>query len=234
MPSSLADEQRAFFLDLYRKHGSSPRSLGWRDSATQAERFRKAACAFGHETGPFSVHEIGCGLGDFGGYLARTFPSAQYSGSEVCEEFTGVCRERFPSSTFHTRDVSSSLPDESYDYVVLIGVFNVRLSRSDQEWFEFVKRMLVNMYAMTRKAIAADFLTSYHAKEHALPDLYYQDPKQLMDFAAAELSRHFELDHSGPLFEYTLRVNRASHVASSYPEREFDRYFRGGPGELPG
>jgi cyclopropane fatty-acyl-phospholipid synthase-like methyltransferase len=230
---ALADDQRAFFLELYRQHGDDPRALSYRDSATQTERFRKAARTFEHERGPFRVHEVGCGLGHFGSYLARRFPSVQYSGSEICGEFVDACRRRLPACDFHLRDVSLAAPDERYDYVVLISVFNARLTRSDGEWFDFIRSMLRNTFAMAHKAITADFLTCYHDPGHTRRELHYQDEKPLTDFTVRELSRHFEIDHVGPLYEYNLRVWRPEHVAASYPGPEFERYLRGTPRTEP-
>ena len=50
------------------------------------------------------VHEIGCGLGDFGEFLRRRFPAADYSGSEIMPEFLAVCRRRFPAADFQLRE----------------------------------------------------------------------------------------------------------------------------------
>jgi trans-aconitate methyltransferase len=97
---------------LYRRHGDDPRSLSHNDPVTQRERFQRIARCFDDMEDGFTVHEIGCGLGHFGQFLAERYPGALYSGSEICEEFAEHCRRLFPDGSFHVRDISSKLPDD--------------------------------------------------------------------------------------------------------------------------
>ncbi len=222
---SIDDEQREFFLDLYRKHGDDPRSLSHRDGVTQRERYRRAARGFDEER-PFSVHEVGCGLGHFGEYLNARHPRATYSGSEICEEFVEACRQRFPDGSFELRDLSGGPGEDRYDYLVLIGVFNIRAGRDESDWQRFVRDMLKNMYTMCRAGIVADFLTPYHDPEYTKAELHYQEVGALLDFVHAELSRHYEIDAGGPLYEYSLRVWRPEYLRDRFGAAEFDRYFK--------
>jgi hypothetical protein len=123
------------------------------------------------------------------------------------------------------RDISENLPAERYDYVTQSGTLNGRLGVSPEEWQRYVFRMLSAMYAMAVKGIGANFLTSYADPDMMSPELHYQDEKVLMDYVASRLSRHFELDMGGPLYEFTLRVYRPEEIARRYPGAEFERYF---------
>jgi SAM-dependent methyltransferase len=221
----IADEQRDFYDELFRRHGDDPRALSHRDRPTQQERFYRMSRLFGRERGPFTIHEVGCGLGHFGEFLAERFPEVAYSGSEVNPEFVEACRRRFPQGSFFLRDVSKQLPEDRYDFVTLSGVFNIPLSASRDAWRDFIHGMLESMYRMANNGIAVDFLSGYCDADRMNPDLHYQAEKEILDFAAAKLSRHFELDGSGPLYEYTLRVYRPRYVRTFYGEPEFSRYF---------
>jgi len=223
---SIADDQRAFYGELFKKFGDDPRALSQRDGATQSERFARMAKLFAGEKEPFSVHEVGCGLGHFGEFLGATIPAASYSGSEVNPDFVDACRQRFPASLFQLRDVSGETPADRYDFVTLCGVFNIPLAAAGNKWDTFIRQMLRSMYAMARKGISVDFLSSYCDADKMNPDLHYQSEMEILDFAAKELSRHFELDNSGPLYEYTLRVYRPEYLEAHYPSEEFSRYFK--------
>jgi hypothetical protein len=223
---SIADKQREYYRRLFRQHGHDPQSLGHRDRATQYERFHRIAKCFEGVAGGFGVHEIGCGLGHFGEFLEQHHPRADYSGSDIIEEFVKRCEDRFPDSSFFLRDISREKPGDRYDFVTLCGTFNNRLGRTDEECQEFAFSMLRTMYHMSSKGIAADFLSRYHDLEHARDDLYYQDEKPLMDFIVAELSRYFEVDLGGPLYECTVRIYRPEYLRSRYADGAFDRYFR--------
>jgi len=221
---SSPDNQREFYRRLWAQHGDDPRALGHRDRATQAERFARLARVFGRER-RFSVHELGCGLGHFGEYLAAEHSGAEYSGSDLVEEFLEVCRRRHPQGRFHLRDVTAQLPAERYDFVTQSGAFNGRLDAEPAAWQAFIERALRAMYAMARCGIASNFLSRYCDPERMRPELHYQDPAQLTDFVVRELSRHYEIDSGGPLYEFTLRVYRPEYVRRAYGAPEFDRYF---------
>jgi hypothetical protein len=222
---SIADDQRRHYRELLERYGREPRALGHRDRETQWERFRRLAALFSGESDPFTVHEIGAGLGDFGQFLAENHPTAVYSGSEICDEFVDLCRARFPGGEFHNRDVTETLPDDRYDYVTQSGTLNGRFGASPESWQRHVYSMLGAMYSMARKGIASNFLTTYHDPEFASEELHYQDENSLIGFVVSELSRHFELDMAGPLYEYTVRIHRPEAVRSRYPAAEFERYF---------
>jgi len=222
---SIRDEQRRRYRELWDRFGEDPRALGHRDTPTQHERFARLAGGFSPEPGTFTVHEIGSGFGDFGVWLAERYPAAIYSGSEICEEFAEVCRRRLPGTRLFLRDVTEHPPEDRYDYVTQSGTFNGRWETPIGEWQNFVFSMLEAMYAMARRGIAVNFLTSYADPERMRPELHYQEPGPLLDFVVERLSRHFEIDAAGPLYEYTLKVYRPEFVKAGYGGEEFARYF---------
>jgi hypothetical protein len=223
---SIADEQSAYYSRLFEQFGDDPRALSHRDRPTQHERFARMARLFEGERGAFTVHEVGFGLGHLGGFLAERFPRAVYSGSEVNPEFVTACRERFPEGEFFLRDVSREAPTDRYDFVTLSGVFNIPLGAAGPAWDGFIREIMGAMYRMAGKGISVDFLSSYCDADRKQSDLHYQSEKEILDFVALELSRHFELDNGGPLYEYTLRVYRPEYVRERYGGAEFARYFK--------
>lgn len=220
------EQQERFYRELYRQHGDDPRALSYRDRPTQRERFARLCRVLPPPPTPCTVHEIGCGLGHLGEYLAEHHPQAVYSGSDIVPEFVAACRKKFPAAQFHLRNVLAELPAECYDHVLLSGTFNARLDAGEDEWRELIAAMLRAMYALCRDSLAANFLTSHHDPAYAQPHLHYQPPGELIERVVGELSRHYELDAAGPLFELTLRVHRPEAVARRYPGPEFARYFR--------
>ncbi|WP_338864182.1 class I SAM-dependent methyltransferase [Myxococcus stipitatus] len=225
----IAEEQRAFYSALLDQFGDDPRSLSHRDQATQYERFHRLARLFEGESGPISVHEIGCGLGHFGEFLQQHHPKALFSGSDIHPSFTESCARKFPQGTFHSRNVVEVLPPERYDFLTLSGTFNVPLSASPEAWQGFVEGMLGAMYAMCTKGFAVNFLTTFHDPEFTRKELYYQPPGELLNFVVGKLSRFWELDAAGPLYEYTLRVYRPEYVRARHTDEAFTRYFRSHP-----
>jgi hypothetical protein len=222
----IADDQRRMYGELYQRYGDDPKALFHNDRESQYERFKMLARCFSHEMEAFSVHEIGCALGHFGEFLRESFPQAVFSASDIYEPFVNTCRDRFPDREFYLRDITEELPEDRYDYVVICGTFNIPGSVPRDQWQQFVFCMLSAMYAMAVKGIGATFLTTYYDPGRNREDLYYQDEKRLMDLAVRNLSRHFELDSMGPLYEYAFRVYRPEYVRTLYPQMAFGKYFK--------
>jgi len=210
----------------YTQYGDTPRTLLHNDHESQHERFTLIHPLFGREQGPFTVHEIGPALGHYGDYLKEYAPQAHFSGSEIFPPFVEICHERFPGHEFYLRNILEEVPSDRYDFVVLIGTFNIPGESLPDEWQTFVYDMLRAMYSLCRKGIGATFLTSYYDPGRNRPDLHYQDERELMDFTVRNLSRHFEIDEMGPLYEYALRVYRPEYIHSLYPQPAFARYFK--------
>ncbi len=212
--------------ELHARYGDDARALFHNDRESQHERFAMLCRLFDREVAPFTVHEIGCSLGHFGEYLRERFPLARYSGSDILPEFVNICRRRRPDCDFFLRDVSGALPPERYDFVVTCGMFNVIGDAPRTEWSAFVYRMARAMYALCTRGIGITFLTSYIDPGKGRADLFYQSEAELMDFVVPNLSRHFELDRRGPLYEYALRVYRPEEIHKHFPQSEFAKYFR--------
>lgn len=210
----------------FERMGSKAQTLFHNDRESQYERFDMLSRLFDHETEPFTVHEIGCSMGDFGDFLRERYPLARFSGSDIYAPFVELCRQRFPDGEFFVRDVSEQLPNDRYDYVVTCGTFNILGASPRAEWQAYIYQMLVAMYALTRRGVGLTFLTIYYDPGRNRADLFYQDEKELMDFAIRNLSRHVVLDAMGPLYEYALRVYRPTYIHSLYQQQAFAKYFK--------
>jgi hypothetical protein len=119
-----------------------------------------------------------------------------------------------------------SLPEDRYDYVVLFGTFNVAGDSPRDVWQSYIYSMLAAMYGLCLKGCGMTFLTTYYDPGFDRAELHYQDEKALMDYTVRNLSRHFAIDASGPLYEYSLRIYRPEYVHTLYTEAAFERYFK--------
>lgn len=201
---------------MLREHGDTAEACSWPGAAAAQRNFAAIAQAFAHEQKPVSVYEVGCGLGAFSDFLGEHFPGVQYSGCDIVPGMIARAKRRKPGLRVETRDILSSPPSERYDYVVVSGLFNLRMQHDDKTWFEFVKRMLASMYAFAGTGLASNFLTSYVDWKRELG--YYQDPATLFDFAQRFLSRFSEIRHSYYPWEFTLLTYREPKALPFAPE----------------
>jgi cyclopropane fatty-acyl-phospholipid synthase-like methyltransferase len=224
--NAVQQEMLRLYGGNYEQAGDKPQVLFHNDQESQYERFSMLGRLFDRETQPFTVHEIGCSMGHFGDYLRSCYPLARFSGSDIYQPFVDLCQERFPDGEFFQRDVVETLPAERYDYVVTCGTFNIAGDAPREQWQAYIYKMAAAMYALARRGIGMTFLTTYYDPGRNRADLFYQNEKEFMDFAVCTLSRHFELDEMGPLYEYGIRVYRPEYVRTLYPQAAFAKYFK--------
>jgi len=186
------------------EHSDPARACSWRDEDVALRNFAAVSQVFAHETQPFSVYEVGCGFATLRDFLGEHFPLAAYRGSDLLPEMIERAKARDSAADVEQRDILVDPPAERFDYVLISGLFNLRMENEDAAWFGFVKKMLRSAFAFAEKGLASNFLTSYvdFKREYG----YYQNPGAIFDFAQRELSRFSEIRHSYYPWEFTLFV----------------------------
>lgn len=195
------------YSDLLQKHGTDTRALplDWPTEAVQDRNFHSVTQLFAHERQPFTVYEVGCGLGDMVDHLRRCYPLATYAGCDINPAMVEGARSLRPGLPVETKDILIEPPPPS-DYVVASGIFNLHFGAEYAEWQDHVFKMLSAMWAAARKGIASNFHTSYvdWRKERD----YYQDPCAVFDFAKRKLSKFVEIRHAYYPWEYSVLIYR--------------------------
>lgn len=205
IPKTL-DGIRHLYEDNLATHGTTSKSVGWRDEASQRLRFERLARVIDRQAGAFTVNDWGCGYGAMFAYLDEAFRTAMshYTGYDISAEMLAAAAARCDAAraTFiNSADVTSDA-----DYTFVSGTFNVRLKASDDEWDAYIRSHLEAMYAKSRRGLAFNLLTSY--VDWKQDDLFYADPGRFVDFCKRHLSRYVTLIHDYQLFEWTILVTR--------------------------
>jgi SAM-dependent methyltransferase len=188
------------------RFGDSSRGVGWKDERSHELRLRVLS-EIGITDGT-SVLDVGCGYGALLEYLRKTgMQNTKYTGIDIAEKMIERARQRFGgSATFKVADIMKI--EGEYDYVVNLGIFNVKLGCHDDQFFnDFVRPILFKMWSLAMKGLAASFMTN--VVDYRNPDLYYADSSKIINLVARELSRYFVIRHDYDLHEFTLYVYRS-------------------------
>jgi SAM-dependent methyltransferase len=198
--------------DMYTRdlnaHGVGPKSVGWRDEASQRLRFEKLVQVIdwsrAHEG--ISVSDLGCGYGAMFRYLDEVLSGklVRYYGYDISEEMLAAAEE-FVSDP-RAKFIRGSHITHEADYSFVSGTFNVKLEASDELWAEYMKETLMNLAAMSVKGFAFNALTIY--VDWKQENLYYADPFMFFEFCRRNISRYVSLLHDYPLFEWTMTVRK--------------------------
>jgi hypothetical protein len=224
----IAESQKRFYQGKFQRYGDAPQSLSWNDKNSQYLRFQKIAELFRYDhSAQFSIHEIGCGLAHFHEFLKGYPASISYSGSDIVDEFIEADKVKFPECSFWIENISKDLKAinpsvKGYDYYCLNGTFHTKEQNPQGEWEKFVFHSTANMFAMAKKGICINFLTSY--SDFYDPNLYYADPKEILEWCVTNCSRFISISHDIPLYEFFVYIYKEDFIKAAFPE--FPKYFK--------
>lgn len=202
---SIRSKIRELYEKSAGKQGDSPLGVGWKDQESHNLRL-KILSEVGMSNG-CSILDVGCGYGALLEYLRnRGVTGIKYTGIDIVETLIEMAKKRFgDGAEFRVTDIMDM--DQEHDFVVNLGIFNVKLSCGDSEFFEnFVSPIILKMWKLTRIGLSASFMTDMVDYRDA--NLYYASPSQTLDFLRRNLSRYVALRHDYGLYEFTVYVYR--------------------------
>jgi SAM-dependent methyltransferase len=204
--TSLLTEVADYYTTKLAEHGETPRGVDWNGEESQTLRFENL-CKIIDPSNPFSINDLGCGYGALFDFLSNNFMDFTYSGIDISESMIRSAEKRYldkPRAHF----LLSSEPDKVADYGVASGVFNVRLSRSDEEWRTYLEETLSILDRTSRLGFSFNCLTSYSDEDKKRDYLYYADPCVVFDLCKRRFSKSVALLHDYGLYEFTIIVRK--------------------------
>lgn len=172
MRQSDRDRLSAYYGEKLKTYGHDTRSLGWTPGGRKI-RF-DALAAIGDLKG-CSVLDVGCGFGDFYGYLTGRGIKTEYTGIDINGEFIAIARKTYPEARFLVADFEEHGIDGTFDWAFAAGIFTIRLSDNEA----FVKNTLDKMFQCCRKGFAADFLRPMYG-DGASDEYWRPQPEEIV------------------------------------------------------
>lgn len=166
-----------FYEEFLAEHHDDARKVAWRTRHDQELRFENLLEALDDDGEPFSILDVGCGLGDLFGYLGATGRRAEYLGIDIVPEMVERARNRHPGGRFEVLDLLAQTPSPAtFDLVVASGSLTVRVPKHEL----FVDKMLRRMLAVSAGTVAVNFQSTRSFRQNPLaaddPDLFHVDP----------------------------------------------------------
>lgn len=201
--------ENSYYEETLQQHGFSARGVGWKNEAAQNIRFQQLVKIISEDC--FSLNDLGCGSGDFFYYLKQSslFSEFEYSGYDILDEMYAYAKEKyksFPEAAFYRLKKEDQLLPA--DYTVASGIFNLRFTKTDAEWLEYILKTLTSVNSISRKGFAINFLTKYSDKEFIQQHLYYTDPLFIFDYCKTNFSKNVALLHDYDEYDFTILVKK--------------------------
>jgi SAM-dependent methyltransferase len=205
--TSLLTEVANYYTEKIAEHGATPRGVDWNGEESQVIRFEQLCKVIDPENTSFSLNDLGCGYGALLDYLRGKQSACTYQGVDVSHEMIIAAEQRHTADN-KARFVISSKPDRIADFSVASGIFNVRLGRTDNEWFDYLQSTLDVLDRTSELGFSFNCLTSYSDEEKKRDYLYYANPCQLFDLCKRRYSRKVALLHDYGLYEFTILIKK--------------------------
>ncbi len=205
--TSILDEVATYYAEKLAEHGDTPRGVDWNGQESQNVRFEQLCKIIYPKTSHFSLNDLGCGYGALLDYLRDKHSTCAYLGVDVSHEMIKVAEQRHAGAD-RARFITSAEPDEVAEYGLASGIFNVRLGRSDAEWFDYLQATLDVLDRTSSLGFGFNCLTLYSDEDKKRDNLYYADPCRLFDLCKCRYSRQVALLHDYGLYEFTILVRK--------------------------
>jgi len=143
-------KNRWLYSNLFRRFGPRPEALHWNSRESQDIRFGVLA-KIGSLDG-MSILDIGCGLGDFFGYLKAHGVSCAMTGIDIVAPLVAHVRKTYPEAKIYQKNIlTDPFSADSYDYVFSSGLY----AFGNRPFFE---AMLCEAFRICRKGYAFNIL----------------------------------------------------------------------------
>jgi SAM-dependent methyltransferase len=201
----LLNEISTYYTYKLAQYGKTPKGVDWNSEESQVLRFEQLCKII--NTSSFSANDLGCGYGALYDFLSHRYSSFSYLGIDVSEGMIQAARQSYEGES-RAHFVHSSEPPEIADYGIASGIFNVRLGRTDEEWFSYFEATLNVLDSTSRLGFAFNCLTSYSDRDKMKDYLYYANPSVLFDLCKNRYSQNVALLHDYGLYEFTILVRK--------------------------
>lgn len=204
----ISEALQRHYVGTFAQHGASSAGVDWgADESKALLRYQKMLAVINGPASPeTALLDVGCGYGGLLKYAISRKIDLQYHGIDVAENMIEWAQTNLPSGNFVQGDVLSHPFEAQFDYVVCNGILTQKLNASAREMDDFAGRLIKKLFSLSRIGIAFNVMTT--KVNFYSNNLYYRNPAELFSWCLSEVSPHLKLDHSYPLYEYTMYVYR--------------------------
>jgi len=194
-----------YYSGKIKEYGVSAKGVDWNSETSQELRFDQLLKVV-QSSNDFSLLDYGCGYGALLNYLKNKVSSFNYIGYDISEEMLLKANEQ--NAAKQEIKWVNSLNEQTCDYSIASGIFNVMVDQKEEIWKHYVEDILIDMNERSNKGFSFNMLTKYSDKEYMRDYLYYGDPAFYFDFCKTNFSKYVALLHDYPLYEFTIIVKK--------------------------
>ena len=196
------------YAEKFSTHGPSSEGVDWgADESRMLLRYDKMLAVADWAAGNRpSLLDVGCGYGGLQSYAIGKKIDLDYTGIDVAGNMVEWASANLRSGTFIHGDILDHKFEREFDYVVCSGILTQKLETAGLDMDRFAAQLIRRMFSLCRIGAAFNVMTT--KVNYFADNLYYRNPAELFSWCLTEISPHLKLDHSYPLYEYTIYLYR--------------------------
>jgi len=191
------------YENCFDEHGDNNKGVDWPNAEQADLRYQLMLDVVKKQ--PCSLLDFGCGLSHLYRFLQKFgYEQISYTGLDISEKFITTSREKYPQNNYILKDLIKENLDQTFDYVVMNGVFTEKREMSHEQMFEFFIKLITKAYSIANKGIAFNVMSKQVDWER--DDLFHLPMDDLAWFLHKNNMRNFVIRNDYGLYEYTVYV----------------------------
>ena len=195
-----------YYTNKLAEYGDTPLGVDWSSEQGQQLLFEQISKII-KSGNLFTLSDLGCGYGALYSYLSNIYNVFDYYGYDISEEMISSAKLRYCKHD-NALFFAENTPTTITDYTVASGIFNVKLSHTENEWEAYILETLNTLNASSKLGFSFNCLTKYSDADKMRHDLYYADPCFIFDYCKRHFSKDVALLHDYGLYEFTILVRK--------------------------
>ena len=143
--------------------------------------------------------DVGCGHGDFYGFLKKQGMEVDYTGIDLSANMIEVATKKYPKATFQKQNLFEI--NAPFDWVVASGI----LAYVHGDTWAYIRLVIQKMLSLANAGIALNALSSATPDDERMPAFFYVDPARFLREGEA-LAHRSEIDQNYLPNDVTLRL----------------------------
>jgi SAM-dependent methyltransferase len=208
MTDKVSKTLKEHYFKKFMEFGATPKGVDWGKMGDVLLRYRKMMEVIAHDeqksiANP-TVLDVGCGYGGLFQYCTDNNINLKYTGIDVCENMIEYAKTIYSDAIFICDDVFNLKPDTYYDYVICNGILTQKLGTSQMDMDDYSQKLIFKMFELSNRGIVFNLMST--KVNFMVENLYYRNPVELFGFCFTQISPKIRIDHTYPLFEYSISI----------------------------
>lgn len=189
------------------EHGDGHQGHDWPNRKDLLKRYKTMSELF-KDRKNISVLDLGCGTGMFLDFLKNeeliNENNVIYEGADISENHINIASNKFAKNKFYKIDVMRESLPKNYDFIIMNGIFTVKIDLDYSSMKEFFETFIKNIWPQVNHGIAFNVMSSH--VDYERDDLFHLPHDVLADFITKNLSRNYIIRNDYGLYEYTAYI----------------------------